>query len=101
MQSITWSKRLIWVGLVAWPWLVWAVAKSSPEMILKGIGNAGSLWMPVFLDCLICMGWHYAMRSRRSLVARSFKPFQKSAIHGPHFKIAAQRQKSKSPGESV
>ena len=37
MRSISWSKKLVWAVLLTWPWLVWSVAKSSPEMILKAL----------------------------------------------------------------
>ena len=101
MRSISWLKKLVWAVLLTWPWLVWSVAKSSPEMILKGIESAGSLWMPIFLDVLICLGWLYALRSRRLLGEKPNPSVHKSAIHGPHFKLAAQRKKAKSSGDSA
>jgi len=94
MQTMAWTKKLVLTILLTWPWLMWLVAKNSPEMILKGFSNAGSIWMPILLDLLICLGGLYAIRTRPRLTKMN-QNAHASAVRGPHFRLAAQRQQSK------
>jgi hypothetical protein len=93
MRAMTKARCATWALLLSWPWLVWAVAKYSPEMIQKGIDVSATVWAPLVADTVLCMGGWYAIRTRRGLVQKAAQPTTK-LYHGPHFGRVAQRQKS-------
>lgn len=100
MRAVSKARCISWALLLSWPWMVWAVAKYSPEMIQKGINVSASIWAPLVADTLLCCGGIYAIRSRRGLVHSSTSlksmPQVRSAYHGPHFDRMAKRHKSNS-----
>lgn len=100
MRAVSKARCMSWALLLSWPWMVWAVAKYSPEMIQKGITVSASIWSPFVADTLLCCGGIYAIYSRRGLAngGTGVKSGQqlRTAYHGPHFDRMAKRHKSNS-----
>ena len=93
MRAMSKARCASWALLLSWPWLVWAVAKYSPEMIQKGIDVSATVWAPLVADSVICIGGLYAIRTRRGLVRPEVRPANQ-LYHGPHFGRAMKQQKS-------
>ena len=65
MRAITPGKCFVWAVLLSWPWILWCVARNSPEMILKGFAESTSVWMPILADIVLMMGGAFARHARR------------------------------------
>ncbi len=96
MRTVHWSRFVAWAMILSWPWLVWLVAKSSPEMVLKGIATDTSAVMPVVADVVLCLGACYAMQSRKGLIIRPSKGSEQ-IYAGPHFNRIPRKQQAGQP----
>lgn len=95
MRSLTWSRGIVWSIVLTWPWLLWASAKTSPGMILRGIPSDSSAVMPVLADIVLCLGAMYAVKSRRGLRSRTDQT-SNSLYAGPHFSRVRKATQAKS-----
>jgi hypothetical protein len=91
MRTVSWSRLMAWAMILSWPWLVWMVVKSSPEMVLKGIATDTSALMPMVADLVLCLGAFYAMQSRKGLIIKPSRPADR-LYSGPHFNRMAKKQ---------
>ncbi|MFM7593913.1 MAG: hypothetical protein ACKO85_19170 [Isosphaeraceae bacterium] len=96
MRTVHWSRVVAWAMILSWPWLVWLVVKSSPEMVLKGIATDTSAVMPVVADVVLCLGAFYAIQSRKGLILRPSKGTEQ-IYAGPHFKRISRKPQATQP----
>ena len=74
MRAITPGKCFVWAVLLSWPWILWCVARNSPEMILKGFAESTSVWMPILADIVLLMGPLMCRIDRTSPVPTESEP---------------------------